>query len=371
MRSCPTIFVNDMSLQASFSKKTFHFSFQARTSRGAMKQKDSWFLKVWDTRQPEVVGIGEAGPLAGLSLEKPEEVEQQLADAAQVIAKGLDINEIKSLNQIHDFFRTIPLSSSVLFAVETALLDLKNTGKRQIFDNQFMTGKAIPINGLVWMGGLDFMLQQVSIKLEEGFTCIKLKVGSLNFEKELDILQFIRRKYFRDVISIRLDANGAFKPEQALYKITDCSRYDVHSIEQPLKPGSALLPDLCRNSPIPVALDEELIGVYTTAGKKELLERIKPQFITLKPTLHGGLAGVEEWVALAVERNIGWWITSALESSIGLNAIAQFASNYDIDIPQGLGTGAIYTDNIPSPLVVKKGSLLYDSQESWDLSEIN
>lgn len=365
------IFVGHMPFQASFSKKTFHFSFQARTSRGTMTLKESWFLKVWDTQHPEVFGIGEAGPLPGLSPEKPADVEQQLADVTQVITKGLNTPEIQSLGQIHTFFKSMNLSSSVLFAIETALLDLKNKGTRRIFENEFLSGKPIPINGLVWMGGLDFMLQQVSIKLEEGFTCIKLKVGSLNFEKELDILQFIRRKYFRDVISIRLDANGAFKPEQAMNKIMDCSRYDVHSIEQPLKSGSPSLPELCRNSPIPVALDEELIGVYTTAAKKELLERIKPQFITLKPTLHGGLAGVEEWISLAVERNIGWWITSALESSIGLNAIAQFAGNYDITIPQGLGTGAIYTDNIPSPLVVRKGSLFIDSQEIWDLSELN
>jgi O-succinylbenzoate synthase len=360
-----------MPLQANFSKKTFHFSFQARTSRGTMAKKDSWFLKVWDTKQPEIFGIGEAGPLAGLSLEKPEEVEEQLNKVTELLPKCLSINDLQDLSQIHEFFKTVPLSSSVFFAVETALLDLKNAGCRTIFANEFLKGKSIPINGLVWMGGLDFMLQQVSIKLEEGFTCIKVKIGSLNFEKELDILQFIRRKYFRDVISIRLDANGAFKPEQALQKITDCSRYDVHSIEQPLKPGATSLPDLCRQSPIPVALDEELIGVYTTSGKRELLERIKPQFVTLKPTLHGGLAGVEEWIALANERNIGWWITSALESSIGLNAIAQFTCNYDLSIQQGLGTGSIYTDNIPSPLVVNRGSLVYDSQESWDLSELN
>ncbi len=336
-----------------------------------MNHKDSWFLKVWDKQNPEVIGIGEAGPLPGLSHEKPEDVERQLGQLVDLISKNLVAEDIQGLPQIHEFARKAGLSNSVLFALETALLDLKHAGTRTIFPSEFQKGSPIPINGLVWMGGLDFMLQQVSIKLEEGFTCIKLKIGSINFEKELDILQFIRRKYFRDVISIRLDANGAFKPEQALYKITDCSRYDVHSIEQPLKAGSPYLPELVKLSPIPVALDEELIGVDSPLGKIELLERIKPHFIILKPSLHGGLAGVEEWIRLAGERNIGWWITSALESTIGLNAIAQFASSYDITLPQGLGTGSIYTDNIPSPLVVRKGSLIYDSQVNWDLSEIN
>lgn len=371
MPSFGTIFVGYMSLQASFIKKTFHFGFQARTSRGAMTQKDSWFLKVWDPLLPETFGLGEAGPLPGLSPEKPEDVERELAEVISLVSKSLTIEHIQTPQQIQDFFKSRALSSSILFALETALLDLKNAGTRTIFQNQFQKGQPIPINGLVWMGGLDFMLQQVSIELEEGFSCIKLKIGSLNFEKELDILQFIRRKYFRDVISIRLDANGAFKPDQALYKLTDCSRYDVHSIEQPLKAGSPDLEELCRQSPIPIALDEELIGVNGREAKIELLERIKPHFIVLKPTIHGGMVGCAEWIALADERKIGWWITSALESTIGLNALAQFTANYVVTIPQGLGTGTIFTDNIPSPLVVKKGSLLYNSQEIWDLSELS
>ncbi|MBY0432571.1 MAG: o-succinylbenzoate synthase, partial [Cyclobacteriaceae bacterium] len=216
-----------------------------------------------------------------------------------------------------------------------------------------------------------FMLQQVSIKVEEGFSCLKLKVGGLNFEKETDILQFIRRKYFRDTITIRLDANGAFKPDLAMFKLIECSQYDVHSIEQPLKAGSLMLPELCRQSPIPIALDEELIGVTTKEEKLRLLDRIRPQYIILKPTLHGGLSGCEEWIALATEQKIGWWMTSALESNIGLNAIAQFTSNYPVSLPQGLGTGAIYTDNVPAPLEVVKGTLRHNSQENWDLSQLN
>ena len=360
-----------MSLQASFFKKTFHFAFQARTSRGSMTKKDSWFLKVWDSQNPESFGIGEAGPLPGISLEKPEEVEQQLREVVSRISKMIAPYPLHSLHEIHDFFGSSALSSSVLFALETAMLDLKNGGTRLIYQNNFLAGQPLPINGLIWMGGLDIMLQQVSIKLYEGFSCIKLKIGGINFEKELDILQFIRRKYFRDIVTIRLDANGSFKPEDALNKLLNCSRFDVHSIEQPLKPGSPLLPELCKKSPIPIALDEELIGVVDKQKKIELLERIQPPFIILKPSLHGGLLGCEEWIALADERKIGWWITSALESNIGLNALAQFTANYPVTTHQGLGTGSIYSDNIASPLEVRKGTLIHNSQENWDLSEIN
>jgi o-succinylbenzoate synthase len=336
-----------------------------------MTQKESWFLKVWESDQTEIIGIGEAGPLPGLSVEKPEDMEGQLEGLIKLLAKQSGIDQFQSLQQIGEFAKKHSLSSSVVFALETALLDLKNQGTRTIFQNGFLKGEPIPINGLVWMGGLDFMLQQVSIKIAEGFSCVKLKVGGLNFEKELDILQFIRRKYFRDEITIRLDANGAFKPDQALYKIMDCSRYDIHSIEQPLKAGSPFLAELCRQSAIPVALDEELIGVNGREAKVELLERLRPPFVILKPTLHGGLLGCEEWISIANELGIDWWMTSALESNIGLNAIAQFTANYDISLHQGLGTGSIYTDNIPSPLQVKKGALLYNSQENWDLSGFN
>ncbi len=335
-----------------------------------MTQKDSWFLKIWDTANPDIQGIGEAGPLPGLSSENPEQVERELQHIIKRLA-GMTLGQLESHAHLGGIFDTNAISSSVLFALETAVLDLKNGGKREIFRNEFLKGKPIPINGLVWMGGLDDMLQQVSIKLYEGFNCIKVKVGGLNFEKELDILQFIRRKYFRDEVMIRLDANGSFKDDEAYYKLMDCSRFDIHSIEQPLKAGSPLLTQLCKTSPIPIVLDEELIGVRTTKAKTELLDAINPPFIILKPTLHGGLLGCEEWIRLAEERNIGWWMTSALESNVGLNAIAQFTSNYPVTLHQGLGTGMIYSDNIPSPLVVKKGALMLDSQENWDLTELS
>ncbi|HWA32582.1 MAG TPA: o-succinylbenzoate synthase [Cyclobacteriaceae bacterium] len=334
-----------------------------------MTHKDSWFLKIWDTAHPDIQGIGEAGPLPGLSPEKPEQVERELQDIVKKVS-GVRLTQLETREQLEATFRTSSMSSSVLFALETALLDLRNGGKREIFLNDFLKGQPIPINGLVWMGGLDDMLQQVSIKLYEGFNCIKVKVGGLNFEKELDILQFIRRKYFRDEVMIRLDANGSFKEDDAYYKLMDCSRFDIHSIEQPLKAGSPLLAELCKTSPIPVVLDEELIGVRATQDKTILLDKINPPFIILKPSLHGGIQGCEEWIKLADERSIGWWMTSALESNIGLNAIAQFTANHPVTLHQGLGTGTIYSDNIPSPLTVRKGALLLNSQENWDLTEL-
>lgn len=360
-----------MTLQASYTKRTFHFSFNARTSRGAIKQRDSWFLKIYDSANPEVFGIGEAAPVGGLSREKPGDVHDQFEAVVEKINKQDKLPATGSLKDIHSAFDSLNLSSSVYLAVETAFLDYFNGGKRIIFDNDFHKGKPLEINGLVWMGGLDFMLQQVSIKVDDGFTCIKLKIGGLNFEKELDILQFVRRKYFRDQITIRLDANGAFKADQALNKLVGLSTYDIHSIEQPIKPGSPFLAELCQKTPIPIALDEELTGIQTRKEKEELLDRIKPQYLVLKPTLHGGFLGCAEWIEVADARKIGWWLTSSMESNLGLNALAQFASQYSNPLPQGLGTGMIFKDNIPSPLEVKKGKLIWNSKESWDLTEEN
>jgi L-alanine-DL-glutamate epimerase-like enolase superfamily enzyme len=215
------------------------------------------------------------------------------------------------------------------------------------------------------MGGVDYMLQQVVDKIAEGYRCVKLKVGGLNFERECDILQYIRRKYFREDITLRLDANGAFKEEDALFKLGELSKYKIESIEQPLKTGSPYLAELCSKSPIPIALDEELIGLHDASAKEELLDRVHPACIVVKPTLHGGLSGAAEWIRLAQARKIGWWLTSALESSIGLNAIAQLASTYSPSVPQGLGTGKIFENNVKSPLSVERGSLFWDPAGSW------
>jgi o-succinylbenzoate synthase len=365
-----------MSLRVSFQKQSFQFNFEARTSRGAMKDRISWFIKIWNDKTPELFGLGECAPLPGLSRESLEDVEIALAKfESSVNGKELELPSVAfvTLSELESFLSLSGVEchySSIRFAFETALLDLVNGGKRMIFKTKFIEGDPIPINGLIWMGGLDHMLQQIDIKIKDGFRCIKMKVGSHNFEKECDILQYIRRKYYRENIEVRVDANGAFKPEDALYKLKELAKFNVHSIEQPIKPGLSEMAELCRQSLVPIALDEELIGVESAEAKKELLARLKPSYIILKPSLHGGLFACQEWIQLAESQGIGWWITSALESSIGLNAIAQFTSKYSIQIPQGLGTGTIYTNNIGSPLVVENGTLTYNHQIDWDLTTL-
>jgi o-succinylbenzoate synthase len=364
-----------MSLRTSINKKAFQFNFEARTSRGLMKERISWFIKIWDDQRPEIFGLGECAPLEGLSKETPEQIDALLNEwQAKVNSLSIElpvaVDRLKSLHEFLFINKVLPHVSALIFGVETAFLDLINGGSRLIFHNGFYTGSPIPINGLVWIGGLDYMLQQIDIKIKDGFRCIKIKVGRLNFEKECDILQYIRRKYYREDIVVRLDANGAFKPEEAKFKLMDISRFGVHSIEQPLRPGAIEMRQLCIDSPIPIALDEELIGVDTLTDRRELLQRIKPAFIVLKPSLHGGLLSCEEWIQLAEQQQIGWWMTSALESSIGLNAIAQFTMEYPIKLPQGLGTGTIYENNFESPLQVEKGTLFYNNQINWDLISI-
>ena len=215
------------------------------------------------------------------------------------------------------------------------------------------------------MGDMDFMMDQINKKIASGFRCLKLKVGGLDFDRECDILAYIRRRYFRENITIRLDANGAFKSDDVLYKLDELSRFQVHSIEQPIKPGQAEMEEVCHKSPIPVAFDEELIAVSARDKKISLLRKLKPRYIVLKPTLHGGFNGCAEWIALAEAQNIGWWMTSALESSIGLNAISQFTAEYNPQMPQGLGTGEIYSNNFSSPLTVREGSIFYDRSAGW------
>lgn len=351
-----------MSLCASYFKKVFTFNFKARTSRGLMKDKTSWFIRLWDEKDPAVFGLGECGPLPGLSMDAVPDFEERLTDVINTFNEA----RINAPSQ-EEVLKIVPDQlPSVLFGFETAILDLANGGRRIIYDNKFIEGQRIPINGLIWMGDMDFMMGQISIKVYDGFRCIKLKVGGLDFDRECDVLNYVRRRYFRENISIRLDANGAFKIDDALYKLEQLAKFSIHSIEQPIKPGLPEMEELCRKSPIPVALDEELIGKHGYGEKFDLLNRLKPHFIILKPTLHGGLKGCAEWITIAEQLQIGWWITSALESSVGLNAICQFTANYKTDLPHGLGTGMIYDNNFESPLEVKDGHIFYNPQLTWD-----
>ncbi len=363
-----------MALQATLHQKTFQFSFDARTSRGSMRERVCWFLKISDEEEPSIFGLGECAPLPGLSPELKDDWEGVLSNTVEQFNRaGLRWENLPTdLPGVHQLINSqLPEAatiSSLCFALEMALLDLAHGGNRKVITGSFLDGKPIPINGLIWMGGLDYMLQQIEIKIRDGYRCIKLKVGGLDFEKECDVLQYVRRKYFREEITIRLDANGALKADDALYKLNELAKFKIHSIEQPLKVGSEFLPELCAKSPIPVALDEELIGVRG-AAKAALLGKAKPPFIILKPSLHGGLASCKEWIELAENQKTGWWITSALESNIGLNAIAQFTGQYPVTLPQGLGTGQIYSNNFVSPLEVSNNGLLsYNTKQDWEVA---
>lgn len=351
-----------MILRASYFKKVFEFGFDARTSRGAMRDKTSWFIKLWNKDNPSRFGIGESGPLPGLSVDADSSFESRLSTLVN------DINQSRQELSLSDLLEHPSLKSpAILFGVETAYNDLVSGGVRKIFDNDFIEGKRIPINGLVWMASADSMVEQVKQKIDAGFRCIKLKVGALDFDQECEVLEFMRRQFGND-ITIRLDANGAFTRDNAMEKLERLSKYSIHSIEQPLKKGDPGLKDICARSPIAIALDEELIGIDDREEKTSLLYDAKPAYIILKPTLHGGIKGCSEWISVAEQMKAGWWITSALESNIGLNAICQFTAQYHVVLPQGLGTGMIYRNNIPSPLTVSNGHIFHDTSEPWQIN---
>ncbi|MCS6820355.1 MAG: o-succinylbenzoate synthase [Microscillaceae bacterium] len=355
-----------MPLQATYQKYLLRFKFEAGTSRGSYTQKNTYFLKIWDTTHPTLQGIGEAAPLAKLSPDDRPDFENFLQHLCQQL-NGLELQpDVEFLLNLAENF--VPDDfPSVRFALETALLDWLNQGKRIIFPSDFTKGKhAIRINGLIWMGKKDFMLTQIEEKIKQNFTCLKLKIGALDFEQELEILSHIRQHFDSQTISIRLDANGAFQPNEALAKLERLAQFDIHSIEQPIAPEQEeSMRFLCQNSPIPIALDEELIGKTETMLRNELLQYLKPAYIILKPTLLGGIQATKEWIQLAENQGIGFWLTSALEANIGLNAIAQLTATVPHQLPQGLGTGQLYHNNIPSPLTLKSEFLYYDTSQPW------
>lgn len=331
----------------SIQEKLLHFKQPAGTSRGVYTTRRIWLLTVEHDGR---TAIGECAPLPQLSCD-------DIPDYEAVLRRFCDI--IEATGSIpYDEMRNYP---SMLFGVETALAQLSHTDGL-LYDTPFSHGEeGIPINGLVWMGTHDEMLSRLKEKLALGFRCVKLKIGAIDFAKELDLIQHIRKHFSREEVELRVDANGGFTPDVALERLQELARYDIHSIEQPIMAHQwSEMAQLCQLSPLPIALDEELIGVNSTDEKIRLLETIKPQYIILKPSLHGGVAGTREWIALANERGIGSWITSALESNIGLNAIAQLAADIygpQITMPQGLGTGMLFTDNIPMPLEIRNDCL--------------
>ncbi len=344
-------------LSASFTKRTLFFKQPAGTSRGVLHQKDVFYIILTDSENPSKKGIGEIAPIPGLSPDPVLAIEEKIKDLVLKINSGKESAEI----ELEGF-------PAVLFGFETALKSLNSGSPELLFPSKFTQGEiGIPINGLIWMGSKEFMIQQVEEKLAAGFTCLKLKIGAIDFESELEILRSIRKQFPAEQLEIRVDANGAFSPEDAREKLEQLAKFELHSIEQPIKQGQFLeMKKLCENSPFPIALDEELIGLTNQSDKRELLEQIQPQYIILKPTLLGGIKASEEWISLAENRGIGWWVTSALESNIGLNAISQWVATLNTTNFQGLGTGSLFTNNIESPLVVSEGKLFYLPEKQWN-----
>ena len=335
------------------TERVLHFKQPATTSRGTYNTRKIWLIHLDDG---VCKGIGECAPLPDLSCDAGPDYATMLDLFCQSFCETGEID--------YDAMRTYP---SMLFGLETAVLSLKSSRlsppiSHPLFDTAFSRGEeGIPINGLVWMGDYDEMLKRMEEKLEKGFRCVKLKIGAIDFQQELDLIKRIRDRFSFHEVELRLDANGAFPYEEALYKLELLSQYAIHSIEQPIKAKQwSLMAELCRESPLPIALDEELIGVNDLEMKRHMLNIIKPRYIILKPSLHGGMQGCREWIQIAREMCIGSWITSALESNIGLDAIAQFASDVygdHITMPQGLGTGQLFTDNIPLPLEIRGDQL--------------
>ncbi|MBK0404673.1 o-succinylbenzoate synthase [Adhaeribacter sp. BT258] len=354
-----------MAFQLLFSRHNLQFKFDARTSRGSLTSHTAYYMKLSETKNPEITGWGEAAPLEGLSVDFRPDFEAKV----EAFCQTFNAQKHSVFSDAESWIREQELQElpALKFALETALFDYKNGGRKIIFDTDFTRDEAgIPINGLVWMGDEKFMQQQINQKLEQGYTCLKLKIGGLDFETELKMLASVREMASPEKLQIRLDANGAFSPKEALEKLGRLSEFSIHSLEQPIKPNQyAAMQKICAESPVPIALDEELIGVMEPAAQEKMLDQIRPQFIILKPTLVGGLEASKKWIDLAEKRNIGWWITSALESNIGLNAIAQFTSTFSDLIPQGLGTGQLYHNNIASPLLIEKGYLFYRKNLGW------
>jgi o-succinylbenzoate synthase len=340
-------------MKATYHKYILNFKRPSGTSRGVMTEKETWFIVL---EKDGKNGIGECGILRGLSIDDRSDYEEKLQWTCNNIHLGKE--------QLWEALLEFP---SIQFGVEMAFQSLVSETPFLLFPSDFTNGtKSMVINGLVWMGEESFMKQQIEEKLAQGFTCIKLKIGAIDFDKELQLLRFIREHFTPEQVEIRVDANGAFSSDLALHKLIQLSEFKLHSIEQPIQKNQTdRMAELCGITPFPIALDEELIGVFTLDEKEQLLEKIKPQYIILKPSFVGGFRGTQEWISLAEKHKIGWWVTSALESNIGLNAIAQWTYLQGNLMPQGLGTGGLYTNNFDCPLSVSEGQLWYKKEVEW------
>ena len=343
-------------ITASYKKYILNFKNPSGTSRGILKTKETYFLILNSEGKP---GIGECGMFRGLSVDDRPDFEAKLQWVCENINLGLDA----LLQQTLEF-------PSIQLGLETAFLSLENQNSFELFPSQFTQGKdSIPINGLIWMGTEAFMKQQIKEKIAAGFTCIKMKIGAIDFQTEINLLKSIRKEFTSKDIELRVDANGAFSTSEALGKLKILSDFDLHSIEQPIKQGQIEnMATLCSITPLPIALDEELIGIFSADKKRDFLQAIQPQYIILKPSLVGGFIGSDSWIDTAEKNNIGWWVTSALESNIGLNAIAQYTYTKKSSLPQGLGTGGLFTNNFDCPLQVNNGTLQYNKKMDWNFN---
>lgn len=343
-------------IKASYQQYTLQFKQASGTSRGILKTKETWFIIL---EKDGKKGIGECGLFRGLSIDDRLDYEEKLQWVCEHINLGLDA----LLQELIEF-------PSIQFGLEQAFLSLRSSHPFILYPSEFTQGKdAIPINGLIWMGDKTFMQQQIKDKLQQGFTTIKMKIGAIDFDTEIDLLKSIRKEFSASEIELRVDANGAFSPQNALEKLKRLAALELHSIEQPIKQGQwQEMAQLCSETPLPIALDEELIGVFTKEMKQECIATIKPQYIILKPSLVGGIKGSNEWINIATKQNAGNWITSALESNVGLNAIAQWTHTLKNPLPQGLGTGGLFTNNFESPLEVIQGGLRYNTTKTWQFN---
>lgn len=343
-------------MKAHYKRYVLKFKRPGGTSRGVLTEKETWFLFL---TEGEKKGVGECGLFRGLSFDDRPDYEDEL----KALCDRVNRNEEIGVGSIKSF-------PSIQMGYEMALMSLQSNNPYELFPSAFSRGEeSIRINGLVWMGKLSFMKAQIEEKIEQGFDCVKLKIGALDFNDELSLLKGVRKSFSQDQITLRVDANGAFSPLDAMEKLKALADLDVHSIEQPIAAGQPkAMSYLCRKTPIPIALDEELIGVIEKKEKALLLDTIEPQYLILKPSLLGGFQSCQEWILLAEERSIGWWVTSALESNIGLNAIAQWTFSTGIKTHQGLGTGSLFTNNFTSPLEVSNGYLTFNSKQNWDTS---
>ncbi|MFH1762504.1 MAG: o-succinylbenzoate synthase [bacterium] len=351
---------NHPEIKINWKKYTLQFKHPVGTSRGTLINRDIWFIILTDKKG--TMGIGECAPLQGISIDNLAAIENKLEQIRR--------NPVPFLLEPEKHLSGFP---ALFFALETALLDLDQGGKRILFASDFTAGAAsIPINGLIWMGDYDFLSKQVEQKLSDGWQCLKIKIGGLDFNRELELLRHIRTGFNAEQLELRVDANGAFTADEAMGKLDKLASFNLHSIEQPIKPEQTkALKALCRDSPVPVALDEELVGKRDKRSLEKFFDEVSPAYIVLKPSLLGGFKQCGQLIKLAEDRNIGFWITSSLESNIGLNALAQWT--YTLDCPgfQGLGTGRLFKNNIPSPLTVYKGSIRMATDRPWNINSFN